>query len=93
MDAGTVRGWSNRFDELVDQVGPCFGRHDWRFQATGYVRGLLGPVERKNSWQLSEHLGRPKPYGLQRLLGRARWDADKVRDELIGYYPEHQCWT
>lgn len=89
MDAGTVRGWSKRFDELVERVGPCFGRHDLRSQASGYVRGLLGSVERKNSWQLSEHLGRDKPYGIQRLLGRSSWDADEVRDELIRYASDH----
>lgn len=89
MDARTVRGWSKRFDELADRVGPFFGRHDLRSQATGYLRGLLGSVERKNSWQLSEHLGREKPYGIQRLLGRASWDADAVRDELLCYASAH----
>jgi len=89
MDAEAVRGWSKRFDEVADRVGPCFARHDLRFQATGYLRGLLGSVERKNSWQLSEHLGREKPYGIQRLLGRARWDADEVRDALLRYAAEH----
>jgi SRSO17 transposase len=89
MDAKTVRGWSKRFEQLVDRVGPCFGRHDLRSQAEGYLRGLLGRVERKNSWQLSEHLGREKPYGIQRLLGRARWDADELRDELIRYASQH----
>ncbi len=29
-----------------------------------YVRGLLGPVGRKNSWQLAEHAGNATPYGL-----------------------------
>ena len=89
MDAGTVRGWSKRFGDLANRVGPCFARHDLRSQATGYLRGLLGSVERKNSWQLSEHLGREKPYGLQRLLGRANWDADDVRGELLRYASEH----
>ena len=89
MDARMVRGWSKRFDELTDRVGPCFGRHDLRSQATGYLRGLLGSVDRKNSWQLSEHLGWKKPYGIQRLLGRASWDADEVRDELLRYTMQH----
>ncbi len=89
MDAMTVRGWSRRFDELADWVGPCFGRRDLRSRATGYLRGLLGSVERKNSWQVSEHLGDEKPYGIQRLLGRARWDADAVRDQLFRYASEH----
>lgn len=89
MEAGTVRGWSKRFGELANRVGPYFARHDLRFQATGYLRGLLGSVERKNSWQLSEHLGHEKPYGIQRLLGRASWDAHEVRDELLRYASEN----
>jgi SRSO17 transposase len=89
MDALAVRGWSRRFDGLADQIGRCFGRQDLRAQATGYLRGLLGRVERKNSWQLSEHLGRESPYGIQRLLGRARWDADALRDELLRYASQH----
>lgn len=89
MDAKTVLGWSKRFDELTDRVGPCFGRRDLRSRATGYLRGLLSSVERKNSWQVSAHLGDEKPYGVQRLLGRARWDADAVRDQLFRYASEH----
>ena len=43
----------------------------------------------KNTWQLAEHLGQDKPFGLQRLLSRARWDADALRDYLIRYAGEH----
>jgi SRSO17 transposase len=49
------------------------------------VRGLLSGAERKNGWQLAETAGHATPYGLQHLLGRARWDADAVRDALRGY--------
>ena len=47
----------------------------------GYVRGLLSDTERKNGWQLAEHLGEPTPDGVQHLLARAGWDADAVRDD------------
>ncbi len=53
------------------------------------MRGLLGPVQRKNGWQLAEHVGDATPHGVQRLLDRARWDADQVRDELVRYAREH----
>jgi SRSO17 transposase len=43
---------------------------------------LLAPVERKNGWQLAEHLGEAGPQGVQRLLNAADWDADAVRDDL-----------
>jgi SRSO17 transposase len=89
MEAPVVERWKEDFEGLLARVGPCFGRHDLRERACGYVRGLLGRVERKNGWQLAEHLGDKKPYGLQRLLGRATWDADAVRDEVRRYAAEH----
>jgi SRSO17 transposase len=89
MDAATVARWEERFEQLTDAIGPCFKRQDLRRQALGYLQGLLGQVERKNSWQLSEYLGREGPYGLQRLLGRASWDAERSRDVLLAYARRH----
>jgi SRSO17 transposase len=89
MDVATVAKWEDRFEQMAEQVGPCFARRDLRRQAVGYVQGLLGHVERKNGWQVSEYLGRDKPYGVQRLLGRASWNADDVRDVLVGYARQH----
>jgi hypothetical protein len=34
---------------------------------------------------LAEHGRRATPYGMQRLLSQAVWDADLVRDELRAY--------
>jgi SRSO17 transposase len=56
-----------------------------RDHAVNYVRGLLEPVERKNSWQLAEQTGYRSPYAFQRLLGRGAWDAGLLRDELVRY--------
>jgi SRSO17 transposase len=53
------------------------------------MRGLLSPVERKNGWQLAEVNGAATPYGIQHLLGRARWDAEAVRNDLRAYLVEH----
>jgi SRSO17 transposase len=92
MDAirlSDVSSWPAHFDCLFDRVGAVFSRVDLRYQARGYVRGLLASVDRKNSWQLAEHLGHDKPFGLQRLLSRASWDADKLRDELVRYACDH----
>jgi len=89
MDVATVDRWRDQFATLWDQVGVCFSRRDLRSRAESYVRGLLGPVQRKNSWQVAEHVGAATPHGLQRLLGRARWDADVLRDEVRRYAVDH----
>ena len=49
--------------------------------ALAYLQGLLGQVDRKNSWHLAEHAGELTPDGMQRLLNQAGWDADAVRDD------------
>jgi SRSO17 transposase len=54
-----------------------------------YLRGLLGPVGRKNGWQLAEHAGERTPDGMQRLVDTADWDPDLVRDDLRAYVVEH----
>src|SRR5258708_32756151 len=50
-----------------------------------YMQGLMSPVERKNGWQVAEEVGEATPYAMQHLLDRARWDCDRVRDELQTY--------
>jgi SRSO17 transposase len=89
VSAGRVRQWGEQFERAMAGFGHCFKRRDLRRQANSYVRGLLGRVERKNGWQLAEHLGKETPYSIQRLLGRASWDADQVRDELTRYARSH----
>lgn len=84
-----VRGWAEGLDEIAGRIGPHFSRREARERAMEYIRALLSPAERKNSWQLAEIAGDGNPYGLQNLLGRAEWDQDGVRDELRGYVTEH----
>ncbi|MGW7594972.1 transposase, partial [Streptomyces rubiginosohelvolus] len=59
-----------------------FARVESRRRMRDYVRGLRGPVGRKNGWQLAEYVGHATPDGLQHLLSRSRWEADEVRDDL-----------
>ena len=46
-------------------------------------------MERKNGWQLAEQAGDATPDGVQRLLYNYRWDANLVRDDLVGYVVDH----
>ena len=81
----TVREWTLWLTEVERWLMPHFARREARRHAWAYIRGLLSPVERKNGWQLAEVNDDATPYGLQHLLGRARWDADAVRDALRAY--------
>ena len=81
--------FSTQFSALMDRLFDRFCRRDLLRQAESYLHGLLSQVQRKNSWQLAEVTGAETPHGFQRLLGRARWDADAVRDDLRQYVAEH----
>jgi SRSO17 transposase len=86
--AATVAAWAEEVATVAGRIGRHFTRSEPRQRAVGYVRGLLSDTERKNGWQLAEHLGDPTPDGVQHLLARADWDADAVRDDLTGYVAE-----
>ena len=87
--ATQVQGWAAEVDAIAKRIAPRFRRAEPRRRAVGYIRGLLSATERKNGWQLAEHLGDPTPDGVQHLLARADWDADAVRDDLLAYVAEH----
>ncbi|CAA9444952.1 MAG: Mobile element protein [uncultured Rubrobacteraceae bacterium] len=81
--------WSERLEELHRRIGRHFARSEARERVRRYLVGLLGRVERKNSWQMAEVIGEGDPQGVQRLLNAAKWDADLVRDDLGEYVVEH----
>lgn len=85
----TIRAWAAGLEEVQQRIAPRFRRPEVRTRAWRYVRGLLGPVQRKNGWQLAEQLGEQHPRGVQRLLDAAQWDADAVRDDLRAYVVDH----
>jgi SRSO17 transposase len=84
-----IAGWCGGLDALHGRIAGRFRRSEARERAKRYLAGLLARVERKNGWQLAEHLGEPGPQGVQRLLNAADWDADAVRDDLRTYVAEH----
>src|SRR5919202_6950989 len=84
-----VRGWAGGLDAVLGRIAPRFARAEPRRRAAAYLRGLLAPLGRKNGWQLAEAAGDATPDGMQDFLGRMRWDADAVRDDLRAYVVEH----
>jgi len=78
----TVREWTLWLTAVERRIGAQCTRRAARWHAGAYLRGLLSPVERKNSWQIAAINGETTPYGVQHLLGRAQWDAAALRDAL-----------
>ncbi len=73
---GSPDAWDEAFAAFHARFAPFFYRREVRERSARYLRGLLGPVERKNGWQLAEAVGEADPQGIQRLLDAAHWDAD-----------------
>lgn len=84
-----ARRWSKGMEAVACRLDKYFARSEGRERLRDYLRGLLSPAERKNSWQLAEAVGDDTPYGIQHLLGRGVWSADQVRDDLLCYVQEH----
>jgi SRSO17 transposase len=84
-----VRAWAAGLEALHARIAGRFARAEPRRRVLAYLRGLVGPVGRKNGWQLAEHAGEATPDGMQRLLATADWDPDLVRDDLRAYVVEH----
>lgn len=74
--------------EFHARFADLFARSEQRDRSREYLRGLLGGVERRNGWQLAEHLGEAVPDGTQRLLNGASWSASAARDRLIAFCAE-----
>ena len=74
--------------ELHERIAGRFGRAEPRARVREYVSGLVAGLERKNGWTLAEWAGEVSPDGMQRLLRRADWDVDGVRDDVRGYVVE-----
>jgi SRSO17 transposase len=80
-----VREWGQQRDEVARRIGVRCPRSETRDRVRAYLVGLLGPVQRKDAWQVAEQIGDADPYGVQYLMGRSEWDPDAVRDDLRGY--------
>jgi SRSO17 transposase len=87
--ARLVQGGLAYLTDIERRLAPYFERAEPRQRAMAYLRGLLSPAERKNSWQLAEMSGDLTPYGFQHLLRRALWNPDAVRDALRHYVMQH----
>jgi SRSO17 transposase len=77
------------FEGLIGRIAGRFARIEPRRRVRQLVLGLLSDLPRKNCWTIAEWAGESTPDGMQHLLGRAKWDADAVRDDTREYVVEH----
>ena len=80
-----IEGWRAGLDALHGRIAGRFRRAEARERAKRYLAALLDRIDRKNGWQMAEHLGESGPQGVQRLLNGADWNVDAVRDDLRDY--------
>jgi SRSO17 transposase len=74
--------WLRGLQLLHQRLRPYFARPEPYQHALLYLQAILSEIPRKNGWQIAEQAGENRPYGMQRLLSRACWDQEGVRDEL-----------
>ncbi len=65
---------------ITERVLARFFRQKKRDRVHSYPAGFLGPVHRKNAWQIGGQIGEPDPYGRQYLMGSSEWDSDALQD-------------
>src|SRR4051812_35537319 len=80
--SGSLVAWERELAALKERIGPVFGRAETRATAGAFLDGLLSGVGRKTGWLLAEQAGLERPYRMQSLLGRSRWEADGLRDRV-----------
>src|SRR4051794_12322616 len=83
--SGSLLSWEGELSTLKKRLGPIFGRRELRETGGAFLDGLLSGAERKTGWLMAEQAGLERPWRMQGLLGRSRWDADALKDEVRRY--------
>jgi SRSO17 transposase len=80
--------WASSLREVKRRIRPLFTQERVAVSAGLFLDGLLGPERRKTGWMRAEAAGDPGPWRQQAILGRARWEADTLRDLVRDYVVE-----
>jgi SRSO17 transposase len=84
-----VELWAEWFEDFFASLASLFCRVEPRRTARAYVKALLGPVERKNSWQISAYLGERAPDKVKDLLRKTRWSWSDLQGRVRAFVIEH----
>src|ERR687885_1775148 len=84
----TLELWASSLRDIKGRIRPLFQQGRMAVSAALFLDALLGPEWRKTGSMRAEAAGDPGPWRQQALLGRARWDADALRDLVRDYVVE-----
>jgi len=80
--AGSLLAWQRELAALKERMAQIFCRRELKETSAAFLDGLLSGIARKTGWMLAEQAGAEHPYRMQSLLGRSRWEADALRDQV-----------
>ena len=86
--SGSHLKWERDFTSWKERISGVFGRRELKESAGYFLDGLLSGIERKTGWLMAEQAGLERPWRMQALLGRSRWEADALRDDVRRYVVE-----
>lgn len=81
MDSDTLRRLDDSLDAYLSEFGECFRSQPSREHLGTYVRGQLGPLQRKCIEPIALE-GGVRPRTLQQFIGAHRWDQDRMRTRV-----------
>ena len=79
----TMKQWPQAFEEIENRIHHLFAQYQSRERAMQYIKGLLSPVERKNSWQLAEAAGEKDYNGPRFSDSSVRMMTERERGVLV----------
>jgi SRSO17 transposase len=86
--SGALLSWKQELSDLKQGLAPIFRRRELQETSSAFLDGLSFGIERKPGWLLAEQAGAEQPQRIQSLVGRSRWDAEALRDEVRSYVIE-----
>ncbi|RWX61187.1 transposase, partial [Mesorhizobium sp. M2A.F.Ca.ET.039.01.1.1] len=81
----TLRIWASTLHDVKSRIRRLFPQERVANSAGLFLEGLLRDEHRKTGWMRAEAAGDPGPWRQQAILGRAKWDADALRDIVRKY--------
>jgi SRSO17 transposase len=84
-----VELWADWFEDFFASLASLFCRVEPRRTARAYLKALLGPVERKNSWQIAAYMGEAAPDKVKDLLRKTRWSWSDLQGRVRAFVVEY----